>query len=107
MVRRVEIQQPHAFLLPLPLRVVEFHRDAVTQQAIDFAVRSDERHRLPPIEQIFQRSLDGHQRDVRVQTDRGFPRPIHQNHIALVGAVRTVVQVFRIFRVTVERIKTV
>jgi hypothetical protein len=38
---------------------------------------------------------------------RSFSHPLRQNHIALVGAARAIVQVFRIFRIAVERIETV
>ena len=103
----VEIDQPHALLLLLALGIIELHRDAVAQQAVDFPVGGDERHRLTPVEQLFQRILNGLGRNVRVQANRRFPDPIHQDHIALVGAARAVVQIFRVFRVTVERVEAV
>ena len=54
LVRIVEINQPHALLLLLALGVIELHRNAVAQQAVNFLIRGHERHGLPPVEQFFQ-----------------------------------------------------
>ena len=71
LVRLVEVDQLNALLLLLALGVVELHRDAVAQQVVDFLVGGDERHGLTPVEQLFQRVLNGLGRDVRVQADGG------------------------------------
>ena len=73
LVRLVEVNQPNAFLLLLTFGVVELHRDAIAQQVVNFVVGSDERHGLTPVEQLFQRLINGLCRNIWVQGERQLP----------------------------------
>ena len=89
------------------LGIVELNRNAIAQQVVNFLVGGHERHGLAPVEQLFQRLLNGLRWDIWIQSHGRFANAIHQDDVAFAGAARAVVQILTIFRVTIERVEAV